>query len=49
MAESSFYDDGTGLCYWCPKKATTDYCGLPLCDEHADAETLTDQLVAGNG
>lgn len=44
---SAFYDDGTGLCFWCPQLAITDYMGLPLCDNHADEELAKDMVMAG--
>jgi hypothetical protein len=34
----AFYDDGTGLCFWCPKPATGESFGVPLCPEHLDEE-----------
>lgn len=43
----AFYDDGTGLCFWCPRLATTDYMGVPLCDKHADEELVKDMVMVG--
>ena len=39
---SAFYDDGTGLCFWCTKTAVAEWCGVPLCDEHAAEEMAKD-------
>jgi hypothetical protein len=35
---TAYYDDGTGLCFWCCEAATADWCGVPLCDRHAAEE-----------
>jgi hypothetical protein len=35
----AFYDDGTGLCFWCPDKAVDEMYGIPLCDKHYEQET----------
>jgi hypothetical protein len=34
----AFYDDGTGLCFWCPKPAVDEWCGVPLCADHYGVE-----------
>lgn len=43
----AFYDDGTGLCFWCPEKAVTQWCGVPLCGPHWDKEQT--QMQHGMG
>jgi hypothetical protein len=34
----AFYDDGTGLCFWCPVIAVGESFGIPLCDKHLAEE-----------
>ena len=35
---AAFYDDGTGLCFWCRNVAVADWFGVPLCQDHYDIE-----------
>lgn len=44
---TAFYDDGTGLCYWCPEFAVGDLYGVPLCERHYELEEL--QLMRDAG
>ena len=39
LVSDAFYDDGTGLCFWCPKPAVDQWFGVPLCDDHYGQET----------
>jgi hypothetical protein len=35
---NAFYDDGTGMCYWCRQAAVAELFGVPLCPKHYDEE-----------
>lgn len=43
----AFFDDGDGLCFWCPDKAITDWCGVPLCEKHWGEEQVQMQRDMG--
>lgn len=40
MREPAFYDDGTGLCFWCPSEAVAEMFGVPLCTTHYEEEEI---------
>jgi hypothetical protein len=41
---NAYYGDDDGKCYWCNAKATNEWFGLALCDEHYGEELAEDGI-----